>query len=94
MSTVLSDIKYIPPKDSFRRLKKTQKRLNIPESKLDSFAEVWQLSDWQKELVKVVDIDKRNFSSIARATNCSRQYVHQEYVRIYNRVIESGDSPA
>jgi hypothetical protein len=88
--TVLQDIKYIPPKNSIRRFKKTNKRLNISANDLESFAEAFHLSDWQKELVKAVDIDKRNFSQIARATNCSRQYVHQEYNRVYTRVVESG----
>lgn len=91
---VLCDVKYIPPKESIRRFKKTNKRLNISVDALDSFAEAFHLSDWQRDLVKAVDIDKRNFSQIARATSCSRQYVHQEYNRIYTRVIESGYTTA
>jgi hypothetical protein len=92
--TVLQDVKFIPPKNSVRRFKKTNKRLNIAIDGLTSFAEAFHLSAWQKDLVKAVDIDNRNFSQIARAMNCSRQYVHQEYNRIYNRVIESGYTPA
>jgi hypothetical protein len=90
MSNVLSDVQYIPPKDSFKRRKKTQKRLNLTPEDLDQFAYKYQLSTWERDLVKAIDIDRLNFSTIARATGCSRQYVSQEYSRVYNKVIDLG----
>ena len=94
MSSVLSDVQYIPPKDSFKRRKKTQKKLGLSLETLDAFCYKYQLSDWECDLVKAIDIDKMNFSTIARSTGCSRQYVSQEYNRVYHKVLKLGYSPS
>jgi hypothetical protein len=90
MSSVLSDVQYIPQKDSFKRRKKTQKKLGLSLDTLDDFCHKYQLSTWERDLVKAIDIDKMNFSTIARSTGCSRQYVSQEYSRVFSKVMDLG----
>lgn len=88
--SLLEDIKYIPPKNRIARRKKTQKRLSISSEKLEAFADEYGLREWQKELVRAVDINRLNFSHIARSMGCTRQYVNQEYDKIYQKVIRLG----
>lgn len=88
--SVLQDLTYIAPSDGLNRRKKTNKRLMVLPHQLDAFAKEYRLRDWQKELVREVDINRRNFSEIARSIDCSRQYVSQEYDKIYHKVIDLG----
>lgn len=88
--SLLQDITYIAPLESASRRKKTRKRLFVQSHQLDDFAKQYGLRDWQKDLVKAVDINRLNFSTIARGMGCSRQYVSQEYDKIYHKAITLG----
>jgi len=86
MST-LQDLKYYVPVKKERRLKTTKKTVEgLTASNLEYVANRLKLSEWQKNLLKLVCIDKQNFSEIARSLEVSRQYVHQEYDKIYSRM--------
>jgi hypothetical protein len=88
--TVLQDLKYIPVREGMRRRKITTKRLYLTKDTIDSFAKTYDLKPWQKELVSYVDIQELNMSHIGRCLNRTRQYVAQEYCRIYDKVIKLG----
>lgn len=84
----LEALQHAPKRVSHRRFKKTQKRLNIVSAEmLDIISSRHCLSKWQKELIRKVDIENQNFSHIARCCACTKQYVSQEYTRIYNKVM-------
>lgn len=88
----LNVVAFVPPKRSYRGTKKTGKRFNLTINQLSSFAQTYGLSAWEKDLVEAVDIKGLTFAHIARSMGSTRQYVHQEYSRIYNKVIGKGFS--
>lgn len=81
--SVLKDIKYIPPKESYRRRKKTGKKFNISLGQLEVLALRYCLSDEEKALIKAVDIDGIGFAHLADALGCSRQNISQKYTTLY-----------
>lgn len=83
----LESVAYAPARVSHRRYKKTNKRLNLTLDELNDFARQHNLSEWQKELIRKVDIERQNFSHIARCCGLTRQRVSFAYNSIYNKAV-------
>lgn len=82
----LEVLTYAPKRQSHRRFKKTKKRIDVSSDTLDIMATQHNLTEWQKELIRKVEIERQNFSHVARCCGVSRQYVSQEYTRLYNKI--------